>query len=396
MDKQKVKSVFDQVYASRGGYYDYDAEGMGRYYDNLLTHLRNVLYFPNLILVPKPVVHIGFILNPTLGAVVTKFEGEYYIGVHVGTEIILMNLFGRMLSSPSILSQFGDASLETGAKQLFNPHTSSMDQLFIQSDSTEDVAMEEASPVGTERKSLVRLLTIIALSYLILHENAHIVNGHLDYLMKSQDLVCFDESDDFIQTGETLLESQVLEYDADCYASVKITELMGQFLKEPQHFMINPKLFVQEHKQMLYLMGFACYSMFRLFGASNKPINQLLMRSHPPFEFRSKCLINTASSILYEREKRGGYTEGFSLECSRLLGDSVIESEKAFIIIAEEGEGVKGSHLHVTIEWISRILDTVNAGWVSVRPKLLPFAYNMLVPADGSYYRQVVDNTKKA
>src|SRR4051812_17462460 len=69
----------------------------------------NSLFLKN----PKtPNILVRFINNSTVNGTVLKIESTYYIGIFLGFIYVMNDLFFRMLSSPNILTAYGDPSKE--------------------------------------------------------------------------------------------------------------------------------------------------------------------------------------------------------------------------------------------------------------------------------------------
>ena len=136
----QLDQEFNQAFAHKGGIWDLSELDENTYFKKLLKTCRNsISKFQN----PTrnlPEYHMGIINNPEFNAVAKKYNGKYFIGIYVGTIMILDNLFKRMLSNPNILTSYGVASSETNTNKIFNAQITDYENLFnIVGDSDEPI-----------------------------------------------------------------------------------------------------------------------------------------------------------------------------------------------------------------------------------------------------------------
>lgn len=153
-------------------------------------------------------VKISFkiVFNNQVNGIVKKVDSTYYVGMYLGTYMLVKDMFNKMLASQNVLKQLGDISLENSEKQLL---------------STDDTEYRTTFKNGAscrvndkERAFYTELLTSYAVVFLISHECGHVVRGHLDAFPKRT----FDLYDNELENKE-LLNSQSLEVHADSLAT---------------------------------------------------------------------------------------------------------------------------------------------------------------------------------
>ena len=114
-----MQSQFDKLFKKRGGRLDsiphpYTpmldfALGIGR---NTIEQIRHE--HPDL-----PFAYVDIIDNPTINACSDMNKnGNYFIGIHIGTLIVLQEAFFRMLASKNIFTDIGDTSKEVNPPKI--------------------------------------------------------------------------------------------------------------------------------------------------------------------------------------------------------------------------------------------------------------------------------------
>ncbi len=116
-------SQFHIHFEARGGWYDYAASGNQQMFEFALKEwherMETYQYFE-----PKfPSAITNWINNPTLNAVASKSNSDYFIGVHAGSLYLINDLFLRMMASPKVLPEIGDVTKEKPTQKIFNPQT---------------------------------------------------------------------------------------------------------------------------------------------------------------------------------------------------------------------------------------------------------------------------------
>jgi len=316
MDKE-VQERFDRIFAKQNGYYDLDRlNGMP---DERATfqEVLNVCEAGIKQLLPiyknPPNVYIAFVNDQALGATVIKDDGDYFIGLYMGSIIILHGIFGRMLCSPKVLPMLGDISQEETQK-ITNPFILSADIIF---DNILNYPEQLRFPKDEQRRNAVLMLTNVAMQFLTLHELGHVIRGHYAYKLNKGKL-------------ETII-SQGLEFDADFYAMHN-----GMVIFRNTYFMVE--LTPDQHKRMMGLWLFAVSCLSRLCGLILHNSERLEEYSHPPAGMRLFMLLRNYERRLI-KESEAFFGEKLSSENIKdLIKNCIKDVENGFIESGDDDE----------------------------------------------------------
>jgi hypothetical protein len=170
--------------------------------------------------------------------------GKYAIALDAGAPIQLWDTFCRLLANPSVLSDIGEAPREPFVPQAlmkFHPVWDPRRAEAIRAGSTKQ------APLGNElRVDCLGFLIHKSLQFMYLHELAHILEGHVDYLA--------------FQLANSVDELRGLEYRADARAAILalfLESLRGK-PKDDDHLVL---------KEQFRLWGFAICTWFLLVEA---------------------------------------------------------------------------------------------------------------------------------
>ena len=396
------REIFEIVFRGRGSYaLDQDTPGSMHY--TWLHELNACIEYVNRNCKNPPRIIVGFLHNPSMGAAADKFGDTYCIAVHTGLVAVLMPLFIRMLTSPNVLSAFGDCSREVVQK---------IDAPFIV-DGEETVSGEVPKIHDSTRRILAGYLMHWVLRYIVLHENAHIVHGHVDYVYsrkspaewQSMESAQWQNIDPTLEQNSKIdpLFSQCLEYDADITANNSairyllgiVSRLTGEFDHYSPLYDISsytPKflnvesedeegLFTVPLEQILTLYVFACATAFRVIGnrGSNK---EFVNSSHSPASIRFLQFTSgvTMRISLFFQDKTKVQDLVVDERVSKTVISAIQEVIKAFSEIStnpiqEDDEAFLLFPLNQR-EHLAKL----QHAWNEVRPKIEPFAYTSLAP----------------
>jgi len=325
----------------------------------------------------KVKVNIDFIANKSIGAVVIKGESNYHIGIYAGAIIVLENFFCRVLSCPTILTEYGDVSKEIQDYKIYNPSVTNLEKLNVQE------GIIKVIPLDKDRKTTARLLTILAASFLVTHELGHILNGHIDYL-RSEGILYWDESEDITNNLTDIEIIQTLEYDADCYGWNNMINAAFAIHKSGGYLGQYALSLYKNLEGLIGLITFAIYTLFRLFGTDVPSDKNLLSKKHPHPKLRKEFMSIGMISLLHLKVSLGRITEQEMHALALSVISSVIETEKAFEAVSTNGkllskEDIKDILVGLDIDSYQK---TLSARWVNIRPLLLPYALIDLVSSE--------------
>lgn len=372
---------FDSLFADLGGIsFSIVDERVGKYFSGRLGFCAQIIkdfINENLALkLPFPVLHI--IENPRFGAVAAVSEGQYFIGINIGTFLILQSLFDRMCASKSILPQFGEADGELDTVRINDPAHFDLFALEEQLFPGDSIPI----PRTASRRQLSDLLVTFALRQIVMHEYAHIVNGHLDFLDRIHHQSFLDESETSNQDTKHPLDpltSQTIEYDADTFATwrgmQRILNWVEGYASAPEEL----KPFIKNRNEALYLWCFSIYGMLRLFGKIPPTIEALDRSSHPPFALRQSTNIRAILHKIYPIETIDDVTDEY-IDLDLALHKSAADLERAFREISGSPQDASAFKFVLENDEFTNQLSRYLRHWAVVRPLLEPFALRPLPP----------------
>ncbi len=165
-------------------------------------------------------------------------------------------------------------------------------------------------PIDDQRKSYAYTLALSATQFLVCHEYAHIINGHLDFNRKTDSQFIFEMTSNKEKEG---LLSQTLEFDADSFASqIGINSNIIRFKNKKRiHRDFRPAF--KSLEDTLFAWTFSVYTIFRFFGKNtNFDFNKLDKYSHPYPDIRQEYCFVHIPNLIRESE----YSESYNLSRS--------------------------------------------------------------------------------
>jgi len=363
---EKIKE-FDLCFKKHGGHFNLSKSPKHEYLESFLKLGRNNIELLRNINSKLPEAYLDFIFNPSINACATKTpDGNYYIGINFGTVVILHHLFKRMLASKSLFPEIGNPLIEKETRKIYNAQITDANTLFLVVDPNENF-----TPVDESRLVLSEYLTAFAIEFLAMHEYAHVIFGHVDYLNSKSQTFYWNEA---VESKKCLIDpliSQTLEMDADCYGvSLGMQKVVGIVNSHNS----NPLPFSSSLDSCLAMWLFSVYSLFRIFGFKNVSIESIKETCHPLTGIRQH-LIGATVIAYFETTNQ----IDFASKVAKISADVHFQVEKAFEEISEQGYDVSAlsagyhqkslEHSHLLVEH-----------WNAVRPELEKFAYGNLAP----------------
>ncbi|MDH4162533.1 MAG: hypothetical protein OEW15_07565 [Nitrospirota bacterium] len=222
-----------------------------------------------------PAIHFDYVNNNSLNAYAFKWGGDYFIGITWGAFTILRLLFMRMLADKNALLTIGDPNRE-GNNLL------PLDKMItigpsVQLPSTGRLVV--GAPQDPTRLQFAVTAFETAFSFLIRHEITHILHGHLSHPLVASTEALLPEFGWQPKTASASSTRQVLEYDADRYASIGLAKSFMSHISTAQNNSIDHRAFMTET-----FVGIG--SMFRLFGDASASGLDLGTLPYPPVRYR--------------------------------------------------------------------------------------------------------------
>jgi hypothetical protein len=365
-----LEEEFDLLFKSYGGSFNPKKTNHPEILENTINGCRNILNNHKQNNSKLPEAYFGFINNPVLNAIASKKDNNYFIGINIGTYFLLLDIFNRMLSSKEILTEFGNVSEESDNVKIFDPQITDARIFYMAKEPPAPVA-----PKNPVRYYLAQLLTAYSIKYLLLHEYAHIIFGHLDFLnSQNNSFECSELTYNNFKNGIDPLTSQILELDADSYAIY--TAIKEILVLQENSSLIKDELlpFYKDLSTAIKVWLFAVYTLFRLFGNSVPKVEDLKKLSHPPSGIRQHILFATSYSV-FETKPETKFLEIIPNLCV----ETMKEAESAFQKISIKklnSEALAFAYKKESFDHVTFLMKH----WNNVRPKLEQYAYGNLAP----------------
>ena len=289
----ELESEFDEIAQSlKPPAHRFDAQALSRHDEHLaraLAHTRTMqvaidefkLSGQTTALGTMPDVYLDFTTQEGFRAFVRKRE-RYFIGVSIGMIVELRESFQGMVQDPAFVPQVEDAPLPVYAVPFGEValYTHEPDVwLGRLPDGVRPILMP------TEREKLAERLLNRALQFVILHELAHVRNGHYDMVnaLLGKPAILDIESD--LPSETDALTRQALEMDADSWATNQMVTQMAHTVRtsKPQ-----PAWWYKDGSPIREALVELSVSVFVLFMSSMKSDHRLnvFRVAHPPTVWR--------------------------------------------------------------------------------------------------------------
>jgi hypothetical protein len=173
-----VSETFDRFAQGLGGAY-YPSLYIGGRFAQFVTYMQRCRERALLLMASSPCaasyrLENGWIFDGNFNACAGIKDSIDCIGINIGIAHVLCNLFGTMLGHQSILARIGDCTRE--GRPTYNPETSSKD--------LEDFS-QLRTPNDLLRARYSYQLCYCAFHFIFLHEFAHLLHGHVDWLSRN-------------------------------------------------------------------------------------------------------------------------------------------------------------------------------------------------------------------
>jgi hypothetical protein len=231
-------------------------------------------------------VRFGLIDNWKVNAALDEGANDFYIGLYAGLPWAMLDILSSLLASPAIFSEIGMSKPSFNLKDTptltvdyrrlkFLPENSSVRDLFGH------------SPRDETRLQLVEYLWILSLTFVVVHELGHIVNGHLALRKESPRsgrMTELPRLDDIPWSPEL---SCALERDADSFAAGILFNLSSSRDFGPEY----PGRLGARANQLRCALVTVGATLLRL---NHAQLSQFTGQDpyHPPAEFRFTMIAN--------------------------------------------------------------------------------------------------------
>lgn len=365
-------------------YFENDYVNMAlKYYANAYKH-------PSFLRKPheKPVIEI--VKNYSFNACATVIDKVPVFVFSGAINLILSDIFRRVLARPDFFKEIGEYDLETLNEHTLQNYCFDTETLSISTIQNKHINAKCINgynylyPVCKLRNSFALFLTNLAWMFIYEHETTHYLNGHVEFLKDKNNIFYIDEKETYFNTShKDYILWQTLEMDADCIAiNRRINSLHSIFEAiEDDKSLLKKYPFYFDIYQMIYYQLFAINTAFIIFflqdlyfQASHNEPEQF---THPPPNLRMQYI----SGVIIPHAKK--YFQNLDTEKITQI------SEKAFedAISAYHKTTVNSAFKeHKNILTLSKFYPEhfakLNARWKEIRDELQKFSYKKLAPAD--------------
>lgn len=255
-------------------------------------------------------------------------SGDRFIATSAGGSLLLAAVFSYMLSHHAILKDIGNPAHETQILIPFNLLTSDMRSV------TSPIPM----PLDSERRDCSFWLQQFAIHFLVAHEFAHHIYGHLE-LDTGHGLNLVRSERGISQTDlppEEAIVQQALEFSADTYAAALSLGGMNSLVKVAAKDSDPELMIFRSPRTFVRCWLFAVLTMSRLFCFDDRhyhvPAKDLAKYTYPPWTLRCLSIAGIAKGWCCHH-----YPNDFTPDSFDQLAQSVfMEVEGAVLLMNRE------------------------------------------------------------
>jgi hypothetical protein len=305
----------------------------------------------------KAPVEFGLFESDKFNAFADHVKDKYVIGLHTATCGSFLALFQTMLSSPGILPKVGKPSSESEP----SPSFQTISDFFP----TTATSASHRVPVDDARRRFALTLYWFALTAVVLHELAHITNGHIDWkgAKNGKTAFCeFEELDDVFQ-GIPSVEHHTLERDADKCAFNWGCGIIKASTKMFAHEFLGTDRLRTWYYVFAYSMVWR--AMDQRFWTLEK-----ITGKHPPKPVRILLGLDAVYHLLVAQPSYG-FPNNDALSLVETVATTTEDTAARLIASPPVFDGIRGA---LSAESQAQIEQYV-ACWKRLRPELLPHAW---------------------
>jgi len=283
-------------------------------------------------------ITFGFIDNDGVNAVADVMNRREYIGMFKGFPLSLLDTFYRLLAHPGVLPKLGCSGAEIQNEQHREGVGRNFGQL-IESRRLSGAAVNTIAPRDLSRQVFAQLAARVASDFILMHEFAHIIHGHLSYLDRQFGSSRLPEVQPAPSSSGARyqLTRQTLEMDADRMAVAATLNCAIQLPRSKSCPDVVKRL-LSNDQSAAFLWSFAVAGLFYVWGLEKVDVDKL----HPPFVTRFQMISSEASRVM-KRDFPNSAKKFLSTFLSalramdasvRLVGDSLSPSQRIAVAAA--------------------------------------------------------------
>jgi hypothetical protein len=302
-------------------------------------------------------VYFDFVDSNQFNAVAAIRDKSGVIGMLSGAALLPFDFFKRLLSHPDVALGVGSPNLEVVGPYHREALVENYQEL-IDARTRENRPIESFPPICLIRQIFAATVTRIAFDFLLTHELAHIINGHLGYLLFNSRGLPYRielEPSSSNPAQDDPFTCQTLEMDADSEAAC---------------FTLNVSTIQIGNIDPVYTWAFAINGLFYLWGLEYN-LADISTASHPP----TACRTAIAQSAAWENAKHHSEAAGEAFwdatqkgAADIFDGCSKIGAPMTDAMIAAFASGIASKESQ---DYFARLKEH----WKSIRPSLMNFAF---------------------
>lgn len=321
-----IERAFDEIFKSKGGRYN-NRNSDATIYNWVLINSRILVAWMVRSNAHLPEPYVDIIDNNEANAFVTKRGDKYFLGITYGAILAFSDVFCRMMENKNVLTEVGDPEKEMNVNKIYSLRLTSMGQLAVT-----EMHSENSEPIDNVRILLGFQLVKMAFEFLVWHELAHIIYGHVDYvhsILGSFELKEIEREESKNQLDP--LVCQTLEIHADRFATQQSIAILEMLISNPDALTPALRPYFNSWSSVIKMWVFSTYAFFRFFSDHNYA-DGIRNTFHPPPSLRSNLV-----QAVVEAAIQGADNGPSAKEISMIRKEAMLAVEWAFHEISQKG-----------------------------------------------------------
>jgi hypothetical protein len=309
-----------------------------------------------------PRIHFDFINSNTINGIARKSNDEYFVGITGGTVTLLQLIVHRMLADPTLFTNVGDPTKEEANLphiKEFTPNALELCEL----DTTVGI------PKDRVRWSYSCNLINWAAVFLVGHEIAHVVCGHVDYVDSNTGNPFLAELGWNAPNSIKPMERQAMEGQADQFS---FAGLLGiAFEKSNAYSSGSTRYQAAELLRRVFEYSLSANLLFRLLGDERFAGSDLAADSYPPIGLRRRFIYGGGCDVAHRN-----LTPDRQEIVQRALEAGMSAVDYSFATVVGDEVSAAGLEDAFSSEGQEHFKLLVELGEKELAAKLKPFSYD--------------------
>lgn len=284
---------------------------------------------------PLPRIVFDFVDSDFANAFAYSDGNRFFVGVEAGMVPLLIDMFYRLMSEPSVLKEVGDPSREEAGRHVY-PIYKRRSHLEAEW-AKRRITLADVAPRDPVRKHVAETMANWATLFFIQHEFRHLIAGHRDYLNE-----CKAAGDD-----QPTLTNQAIELDADTFASAYAIRSMLMKVDNPEKWDPHWRVAFPNHRLGLTIYFVSAYATLRMDSQKQLNRSQWEYDAYPPERVRALLMFDRVLHFFFDWKREDMVPHYFPA-----TGRAVADVERGFSLItgqpkdwSEMAEAI-GEHVH--------------------------------------------------